>query len=375
MNMLKIVMMLFIGFCLASTGYGDPKRPEGKNKVLVVSSYHREYNWSRETNEGLCAAMLKFGYFDNKEQAAEYTKNDYVETSKVILKKLWMDAKRKGSKAEKAEMSLKIYKIAEDFKPDLILLGDDDAAEYIGKKFIDTKIPIVFWGVNNTPMKYGLADSAEKPGHNVTGVYQSGYYAESLHLLKTIVPGVKTFAVLSDDTSTGRSHYKAIEYLARKGDLPFKLVETVATLDYEAWKDKALELQNKVDAFFVAHYAALKDGKGNYVPPEEVARWYITHIKIPEAVEQHQFVEQGMLCGADDSAYNQGFEAVVIAHDILAKGAKPATYPPRAPKRGPLMVNKQRAAMLGITLTKGMGIEEYIETTQSVREGADERKN
>lgn len=349
--------------CLSSINdaYGASEKASGKKRILVVSSYHREYSWSIETNEGLCAAMLKFGYFDSKDQAAEFTKNDYSETSKVIIKKLWMDAKRKGGNAEKEEMSQKIYKDAKVFKPDLIFVGDDDAAEYIGKQFLDTKIPLVFWGVNNTPVKYGLVDSMDKPGHNATGIYQPGYYMESLKLLKKIVPSVKTFAVLTVETSAGRTHYKAIEYLDRKGSLPLKLVETVSTNDYDMWKRKALELQNKVDAFFVAHYSGLKDEAGNYVPTEEVAQWYTTHIKIPEAVEQRQFVEQGMLCGADDSAYNQGYEAVVVAHDILARGANPSTYPPRAPRRGALLVNRQRADMLGIKLTDKMGIEEYFE--------------
>ena len=75
-----------------------------------------------------------------------------------------------------------------------------------------------------------------------------------------------------------------------------------------------------------------------------------------------------MLCGADDSGYKQGFEAVSVAHDILSKGANPATYPVRAPKRGVLIVNRQRAAMLGITLTPAMGIEEYVEEAAALKE-------
>ncbi len=363
MNTGKILLILLIGLCLTTVSYGASQKATEKKRILVVSSYHREYAWSRETNEGLCAAMLKFGYFDNKDQTAEYTKNDYVETSKAVVKKLWMDAKRKNSNSEKEDMSKIIYRIAKDFKPDIIFMGDDDAAQYIGNKFLDSKIPIVFWGVNNTPVKYGLVDSMDKPGHNVTGVYQPGYKVESLELLKKIVPHVKTFAVISDETSAGRNHIKAIEYLDRKGNLPLKLVDAMFTNDYELWKKRVLELQNKVDVFFVAQYSGLKDETGNYVPAEKVAEWYITHIKIPEAAEQGQFVKQGMLCGANDSGYNQGFEAVVIAHDILANGANPATYPPRAPKRGALMVNTQRAKMLGIALTKDMGIEEYIETS------------
>ncbi len=362
MNIRRVSLILFIGLCLISVSYGTTKKASEKKRMLVVSSYNREYGWSIGTNEGFCAAMLKLGYFDNKDQIAGYTKNDYVETSRAIVKKLWMDAKRKNSKSEKAEASLRIAKIVRDFKPDIIFLGDDDAAEYIGAQFLDYKIPIVFWGINNTPVKYGLVDSMDKPGHNVTGVYQSGFYIESLELLKKIVPRVKTFAVLSDGTSAGRLHYKAIEYLEKERAFPLKLVETVSTNDYELWKKKALELQKKIDAFFVVHYAGLKDEAGNYVTPEEAAKWYVTHITIPEASVQHRFVEQGMLCAADDSAYKQGFEAVVVAHDILDKGTNPATYPPRVPERGALMVNMQRAKILGITLTKDMGIEEYIDT-------------
>ena len=338
-----------------------------KKKILVVDSYHQEYLWSQDTNEGFCAAMLKYGYFDTKEQATEYTENDYVETSKAVVKKHWMDSKRKSRVAEKEEMSVAIYGSAKAFKPDLIFLGDDNAARYIGNLFLDTDVPVVFWGVNNTPVKYGLVDSITRPGHNVTGIYQSTYYVESLAFLKTIQPSVKTFAVLSDNTPTGRSHYKAIRRLGLKGSLLLTLVETVATSNYEVWKKRALELQNKVDAFYIASYAGLKDNSGKPVPDNETALWYITHIKIPETTVAKQFVQQGMLCTADDSAYNQGYEAVVIAHDILARGANPATYPPRAPNRGALMVNVQRAKDLGIALTKKKGIEEYIETGSARR--------
>ncbi len=357
----KLGAVLFMVLVLTSSGYGAPRQALKKKRIAVVSSYHREYLWTQETNEGLCEALLTLGYFDNREQIAEYTKNDRVETAKVILKKLWMDSKRKKSKDEKAQMTQRVSKAINQFRPDLILLGDDNAARYIGNQFLGSAMPIVFWGVNNTPVKYGLVESIKRPGHNVTGVYQTGYYAESLELLKAIAPGVKTFGILADASTSGRSHKKKVEYLARAGRLPLRLVETVSTDNFDTWKQKALELQKKVDAFFVAQYSGLKDGAGNHVSAEQVADWYVTHINIPEAAVQGQFVKQGMLCSADDSGYNQGYEAVVIAHDILAKGAQPATYPARTPKRGALMVNRQRAKSLGIALTEEMGIERFVE--------------
>lgn len=361
------LFVLFIVSCLVSVSYGTVTKASGEKRILVVSSYHKEYLWSQDTSRGFCAAMLQFGYFDNNDQIKEYTKNDYVESSRAVVKKLWMDTKRKSDKNGITEATVNIAKIARDFKPDLIFLGDDNAAKYIGNLFLDSEIPVVFWGVNNTPVKYGLVDSAEKPGHNVTGVYQTGYYIESLEFLKAIVPDIKTFAILSTKNSTGRSHLKKITFLAEQGKLPVKLIEAVSTNDFEAWKQKALALQKKVDAFYVPHYSGLQDKAGHYVPTEEVAAWYVNNVKIPEA-SLGVMVGQGLLCTANDSGYNQGFEAVVIAHDILANGKNPATYIPRTPKRGLLIVNRQRAKTLGITLTEDMGIEKYIDSVMASKE-------
>ena len=360
-------IVVVMGLYLVSTGSGTTKKETVKKRVFVVSSYHREYAWSQETNKGFCDAMVKSGYFDNKAQAEEYTKNDAVETSAVIMKKMWMDAKRKKNKTEKVEATVRIVKAIKDFKPDLLFLGDDDAAEYIGNQFLDTKVLIIFWGVNNTPVKYGLVDQVDKPGHNVTGVYQPGYYLESLQLLKKIVPSAKTFAVLTDDSTAGRSHFKEIEHLARQKALPLKLVDTVVTGDYEVFKARILELQTRVDAFFVAQYSSLMDKNGSNVAAHDIASWYLTNVRIPETAEQGQFVRQGMLCGADDSGYNQGYEAVQVAHDILVTGANPAAYPVRAPKRGALMVNRERAKMLGIHLLPAMGIEEYFDEAAALK--------
>ncbi|MFA5779795.1 MAG: ABC transporter substrate binding protein [Elusimicrobiota bacterium] len=354
----QILSGLVIVLCLIPVVFGQKSK---KTRIFIVSSYHREYLWSQETNEGVCGALLEFGYLDNKSQIKEFTKNDYAETSNAIVKKSWMDTKQKSNKDEMVKSAARIVKEIKKFNPDTLLLGDDNAANYIGNQFIDTKIPIFIWGVNVTPVKYGLVDSIEKPGHNVTGTYQAGYYTESLEFLKKIVPGIKTFAVLSDDSETGRSHLKRIQQLAEEGKLPVKLVETVATNSYSKWKSKALELQKKVDAFFTVNHSTIKDVSGNPVDEFEIGAWYLRNIKKPECTHQKSFVVEGMLCAADDSGFKQGYAAVKSMYEVLEKGKDPATLPCRAIERGPLVVNRQRAQMLGIKLTEKPGIEEYID--------------
>ena len=145
----------------------------GKRRIFVVSSYHREYLWSQSTQSGLAAAMLEYGYLDNEEQARRLAEDDFVESNRVVIRKDWMDTNRKNSPDEIARQTVRITEAIRDFEPDLVMLGDDNAANYVGNQLLDTETPVVFWGLNGLPLKYGLVDSMDEPGHNVTGVWQA----------------------------------------------------------------------------------------------------------------------------------------------------------------------------------------------------------
>lgn len=362
MKIWKILLVLLMGFCIVSISYGASEKAS-KKRILVVSSYHREYLWSQDTNRGVVAAFLDFKYLDNEKQGEEYTKKDHVESSKAVIKKLWMDTKRKSSKTEIATAFNSIINEIDVFKPDIILLGDDNATNYIGNHYIDTEVPVVFWGVNGLPLKYGLLDTIERPGHNVTGIYQAGYLKETVIHLKKLIPSIKTFAVLSDASPTGRSKAKKLIRLAKEGRLPVKLIETVITDSLSEWKSRALELQEKVDAFFILNHNTIKDEKGRSVDQLKLGAWYLRNIQKPDAAHERQFVKEGILCAVDDSGFKQGYEAVRMAYQILEEGKNPAHMSSYAPERGPFIVNRERAKMLGMeNLIKGNPlVEEYIE--------------
>ncbi len=333
-----------------------------RHKIFIVSSYSRDYLWSQDTNKGVCAGLIEFGFLDNKEQVKEFTKNDYVEGSSAIVKKMWMDTKRKNRITEIWAATNRILDEISSFSPDLILLGDDNAANYIGNQFIDTKTPVVFWGINGLPLKYGLLESLDHPGHNITGVYQAGYLKESLEFLKKVSPHIKTFAAISDDSPTGRSKVKALQNLHKSGRLPVTFVDTLVTNSLPEWKSGVLKLQERVDAFFMLNHNSIKQGNGIPVDQLEIGAWYLRNIKKPECAHEKQFAIEGMLCVCDDSGYNQGYAALRLADLILNKGECPCDIPVKAPPRGPFILNRKRAQMLGISIDEQMGAEEYIDT-------------
>jgi ABC-type uncharacterized transport system substrate-binding protein len=321
---------------------------------VVVSSYDKSYIWSKSTQGGVNAAMRKFGYFTNDQQARQLVETDFVETEKVVVRKMWMDTKRRDAALEMATVTGRIMAEIRKFAPDLVMLGDDNAANYIGNQLLDTKVPVVFWGINGLPLRYGLIDKLEAPGRNVTGVWQSGYHKESLDLLKRLVPKAKTFGILACDSESSRPNIKMIEQLERRGSLPFKLVDKVVTNSFEDFKRGALALSKRVDVLFVLNHDTLRDKNGAHVDMLTAGRWYLNNIKIPEASHEDQFVLEGMLLTANDSGYNQGFLAFEMAYGILEQGLNPARMAVRTPDRGPYLVNKNRARALGIRLDDSM---------------------
>jgi len=339
-----------------------------KKRIFIVSSYHKAYIWSQSTQRGVSAAMRKFGYLDSDAQVQLLEKNDFVENAKAVVRKEWMDTKRRDTRAEMATATARIMRAIGEFKPDIVLLGDDNAAKHVGGQLLDSKTPAVFWGINGLPLKYGLVDSMDAPGRNITGVWQSGYHKESLDLLKRLVPKAQTFAILACDSESSRPNVKMIEQLAQRGSLPLKLVDKVLTNSFEEFKSRALELAQRVDAFFMLNHDTLRDARGNHVDMLEVGRWYLNNIRIPEASHEDQFVLEGMLLTANDSGYNQGYLAFEMAHGILARGLNPARMAVRTPERGPYLVNRNRARQLGIKLDDALFlIDELIDKSLALR--------
>ena len=273
-----------------------------------------------------------------------------------------MDTKRKNSATDIARATSRIMKAIEEFGPDLVMLGDDNAANYIGSQLLDTDVPVVFWGINGLPLKYGLVDSMDAPGHNVTGVWQAGYHAESIKFLHQLVPDAKTFAILACDSETARPNVKQIQALAQRGELSLELVDVVMTNSYSEFKQRVLELAEQVDAFFVLNHDTFRDDQGNHVDMLTVGRWYLENVKKPEASHEDQFVREGMLLTANDSGFNQSYKAFEMAYDILEQGLNPSRMRTVTPQRGPLMVNRRRAEALGIDLSDQMDmIDEVVE--------------
>ena len=122
--MLRIILFLAITI-FATNASAAPKT------ILAIESYHSDNAWDASYLEGLQETFGK----------------DYT------LVSFEMDTKRQPKSLYQKQADLAWLKYQE-LKPDLVILGDDNAMKFLGPKFIMTETPVVFLGINQNPRDY-----------------------------------------------------------------------------------------------------------------------------------------------------------------------------------------------------------------------------
>lgn len=309
-------LYIVVGVLLAATLTGC--EVDGK-KVLVIYSYHPEYPWVQEEKRGIEEAF---------------------EGNSLVVRSFYLDTKRNTSREWKEKVAGEAVAKIGEFKPDLVIVCDDNACMLVAEKYRGKGLPFVFCGVNADPRDYRF------PAENITGVVEREHVKESVALLKELVPGVKRIAFVMDDNPTSR---RVVDRL-RSTRLPVEAVEIFQTNDFSDWKAKVKKLGKKVDAIGLFTYETIKkSGGGKRVPPERVLRWTLRNSGLPEFAMLDFTVNGGALCGVVVSGVEQGRAAGGIALDIL-KGKKPDSIPVASLEKGIRMINAKRADTLGIAI-------------------------
>ena len=119
-----------------------------RKTILILHSYHPEYSWVRDVNEGIKRVL--------KDQ------------SFVNIRWHYMDTKRHPDPSFKTKAGAIARKVIDFVKPDVVLAVDDDAHEYAAQFYKNrSDINIVVAGVNAPFERYGY-DKA----NNVVGILE-----------------------------------------------------------------------------------------------------------------------------------------------------------------------------------------------------------
>ncbi|MBK8324043.1 MAG: hypothetical protein IPL06_15215 [Betaproteobacteria bacterium] len=285
-------------------------------------SYHSPWRWTDGQLEGFKAGLA--------DPRAQY---------KVFA----LDTKRYSSTEAMAARGREARALVESWKPDLVYTTDDDAQELVTRHYLDTPIPQVFSGVNKAPAHYGF-DKAR----NVTGVIEHEHFAESVQLLKKLVPGLKRLVVVLDEAAM----WGPVVQRMKEAKLPPGVTivgwETLRTFD--EFKARMAAYPDIADGIALVGIFNFKDHAGKNVPYQEVLRWTAENSRLPDLGFWIDRVHYGTLAAVTVSEREQGLAAGRLARQILVEGKSPASLPIRATTKGLPVISLARAKKLGIAV-------------------------
>ena len=177
--------------------------PGNTARCLFVSSYHKGYAWSDGVENGLRKVL----------------------DSKCELRQFDMDTKRHKDETSKRNAAEKARQLIYDWKPDVVIAADDNAAKYLIKPFFrNHAIPFVFCGINWSVEEYGL------PYPNVTGMIEVAPIKPMLERAQRILPRLNKAYYIGAKTLTEEKNLSKINKFTEKMgiDLSYQLVENTA---------------------------------------------------------------------------------------------------------------------------------------------------
>ncbi len=307
---------------LSMPGLAEEKTPVQPIRILHVMSYHSPWRWTDGQFDGFKAGL--------GDVAAEY-------------RVFQLDTKRWSSGEQKAERGKAARGLVDEWKPDLIYTSDDDAQELVTKHYLDTPIKQVFSGVNKSPDFYGF-DRA----NNVTGVIEHEHFAESVRLLKSIVPSLKRLVVVIDDAAMWEPVVARMKAAPLPEGVSIVGWETIKT--FAAYKARVAAYPKIADGIALIGIFNFKDASGKNVPYQEVLRWTAENSSLPDLGFWIDRVHYGTLAAVTVSEREQGLAAGKLARAILRDGKAPSALPMRPTSKGVPVISLARAKKLGITV-------------------------
>lgn len=303
--------------------------------ILVVESYHSAYTWDASYLAGLTSKL-----------GGRFT-IDHFE----------MDTKRIATHEFQSQADA-AYKLIESSRPDLVVLGDDNAFIYLASRVDSLGIPIVYLGLNGDPYMMINKDLTV-----ATGVLERPNLKQSIVVANRLMgDSLKKVLVLFDsgETSLGA----ALEEFRDQG--PYRLDNVAIVPKYigkaSEWENVVLESKTKgYDAVFAGLYHTIKDDEGNYQDPEKLLAWTSEHSPLPLfGFWDFSIGANKAIGGYVLSGEKQGEAAGELILDILVKKVSPSSIKPVIGNEGKLMFSKSQLNKWQLTLPPEMAEEALL---------------
>jgi signal transduction histidine kinase/CheY-like chemotaxis protein len=293
-------LLCLLGFLTPVVTFAETVNLSEK-RALFIASYHPDFpSFSRQV-EGLKAILSP---------------------QKIKLDIEFMDSKRLSDPENyrNFETNLK-YKLQKFGQYDIILSADDNALNYINKKYDELfrGVPVVFFAVNNVE---NALSYNENP--NVTGVVEALSIEDTIQAAQKLFPQAKTIWSITDNSKTGAGQRQAFSNAtANRGGIAYKNL-SLKDMTFLEFYSKISKLNAREDILLLQ--IAYKDKVGTYLDLETTIKNITRNTPSPLFYTQEHGLEYGALGGKVISHFNQAQKAAEIAVGILL-GKSVENYP------------------------------------------------
>jgi putative ABC transport system substrate-binding protein len=222
--------------------------------------------------------------------------------------------------------------------PDVILASGTSTMTPLLR--VTRTVPIVFTNLGD-PVGSGLIENLARPGGNATGfmLFEYGFTAKWLELLKQIAPRVTRAAVIRDATQgSGTSQLAAIQAVAPSFGVE---VRPVGARDAD-------EIERGIAEFARGSNGGLiVTASGAALVHRELMITLAARHRLPAVYPYRYFVTSGgLICYGPDQVDQYRRAAGYV--DRILKGEKPSDLPVQAPTKYELVINLKTAKALGL---------------------------
>ena len=303
---IKILTGIICFLCLSLACKQPPKR------VFYVNSYHQGYPPSDE----VFAAIRQV--FDSVQG--------------IQLESFFLDSKRNPSSESISEKVALALEQIQKFKPDLVIVSDDDAVKYLVVPFLKNKeIPVVFCGVNWSADQYGL------PASNVTGMLEVLPLKENLQQIKLFNPEARKMLILSENSTSEQNNRVLLDTLFRSSGFE---PEYTLVNEFAEWKTAFIAANQNFDLIYLPTNGSIKNWD-----KAEAVETVSQNIKVP-IITCDDFMMPYCVFGMTKVASEQGEWAAKTALEVL-EGKSIGEIPLTRNKQTKVFLNQELAKKIG----------------------------
>lgn len=292
---LLLAILLCLGWC-GRAGYGQTEPATAAHQpprhILVLNSYHQGYPFTDREMAGIKAVT--------------------GERLDIELHVAYMDAKRNCSPEYLAELA-RLYKIAyANCQLAAILATDNDALDFVCRyrSELFPSVPIIFCGINDFTPRLLVGQEA------ISGVAEASDYRSTILLGLNLFRSARRVVVLTDNTTTGRSHITALHRDLEAGDLRADVaVWSLGEMTFTELEARLRKLDTSSLLLVLQHYV---DRNGTTYSTEEGLHRILAASGAPVFVVNEMRITDGVVGGHVVNGFEQGRAAAEMLLRVLA---------------------------------------------------------